>query len=271
MRDALPKVIEEFSLETLSPPVDLISLSRRWGVSSVETGPIASDAILLPGQSGYRIILKAASGQGGGPRQNFSFAHELGHLLLHQTGYKGIADLQAKHRDRSNGNEEERLCDQIAAEILMPRDAFEKDGQRLDWRLESLPAMGNLYRTSIAATASRMIQLMGETCLMGVWKPAYTDHDSHSLQYWLGSGQRYRVRNSKGLLTRRLSLIGRAASSREVETGVAPIDERARPRRIPVDAEAEAWAWGYGEHRKVMVFYYPERPLSNQIATLAEL
>ena len=72
----------------------------------------------------------------------------------------------AKHRGPSSQNGEERLCDQIAAEILMLSLAFEEDGWLEDWSIRGVSALARKYDTSITATARRMIDLMPEKALM---------------------------------------------------------------------------------------------------------
>ena len=265
----LSQVLESFSLETLSPPVDLASLAADWGVVSVEIKEISSDAMLLPGAAGYKIALKKATSDGEKARQRFSFAHELGHLLLKQSGFDNGSNSKPMHRARNNRNDEERLCDQIAAEILMPRMAFVADASKAGWSLGSLSSLGRLYGTSIPATASRMINLMPEPSAMGIWKPAAIGRDSHKLQQSFGPQARYGIPNSTRLPRRRLWLIGRADNSPTVETGISPILDRKRPSALPIDVPAEAWAWGRDEFRRVIVFYYPERELTDDMLAVA--
>ena len=266
---ALNHVLEAFSLETLSAPVDLASLATKWGVAAIEERNISSDAMLLPSPEGYRVVLKKASSVGERVRQRFSFAHELGHLLLRQQGLGDSRSSKTKHRVHNNRNTEERLCDQIAAEILMPREAFHSDATDLQWSLEGLRRLSRRYGTSVSATANRMIALTPEQALMGIWKPAATETESHLLERSKASKSSYGIRNSDHLPRRRFWLISRAAKSAEVESGIAPMVNRKRPTAFPVDVPAEAWAWGKGEYRRVLVFYYPERELSQDMLAVA--
>ena len=237
--------------------VELKCLARQWGVTEIETKNIDSEALLLPGLNGYKIVLKDTDTRGGTLRQRFSLAHELGHLLLRKVGYLASTDVGIHHRTNIH-NDEERICDQIAAEILMPRRLFVEDANRFDWDLGNLQALARLYDVSIPATARRMIDLTDETCLMGVWKPA-TVGGSHSLEQWYSPTRRFGVPSPTGLPSHRLGLIDCAGSSRSIESGTAPIVDRKRPRAVPADVPAKAWAWSRGEFRKVMVFYYPSR------------
>ena len=265
----MTRLKETFGLESLPPRVDLEAFAAKWGVVSVEHRDISSDAMLLPGTDGYKVILKKASTPGEKARQRFSFAHELGHLLLNQSGYESKPGSAPMHRSRNGADEEERLCDQIAAEILMPRTAFALDASNVGWSLQGIRKLTSRYGTSVPATARRMVALMPEQSLMGTWKPASSDSDSHKLQDSFGPTPNYGVPNARRIPRRRHWLIARADKSAEVECGVAPVINRSRPSGFPIDVPAEAWAWGKGEYRRVVVFYYPKRLLSDEMKAVA--
>lgn len=268
-REILDKVIEIFSLDTLSRPVDLNELAREFGVSSVEVDAISSEAMLIPSAGGYKIVLKKSESAVGIPRQRFSFAHELGHLLLRKLGYGGGSKSKPMHRNHDSGNDEEKLCDQIAAEILMPSAVFVTDAAKTGWELGGLGSLAKQYGTSIPATARRMIGLMPEPCVMGVWKPAAANSDTHILQQSFAPQSRYGVPSSTRLSRRRLWLIARASNSQKVESGILPLLDKNRSWAILPDVPADAWAWGREEFRRVMIFYYPERELTNDMLAVA--
>lgn len=257
----LAKVLELFRLESLGKPVDLEKLATEWGVTSIDVQPIASEAMLLPSSDGYKVVLKEATHRAQFARQRFSFAHELGHLLLNLSG---LQPQQHQHRDQGRQSQEERLCDRIASEILMPRLAFQRDGAVAGWSLSSLKSLASTYQTSITATAIRMVDLMPRHCLLGVWKIPSGQTAAPKLQWSHSRAFRYGV---TGLVPRdRLSLVLRAACTREMQSGVAPIVDKEHQTANSPDVRAEALAWGQGEHKQVMVFYYPERQANNQTA-----
>ena len=268
--DALRKVLESFSLESLQKPVDLVGLAKSWGVTSIETQTMDSEAMLLPGIDGYKIVLKDVSEHFAVTRQRFSFAHEIGHLLLQLSGFQKQSNLATKHRAINGQNQEERLCDQIAAEILMPRRAFENDLQIEGQSLEILKTLAGRYRTSIPATAQRMVALMSETSVMAIWKPAVNHNGLHKLQQSYARSSRYGVPNSSRLPLHRLWMIRRTTNSRGVESGIAPIVDKRRRTAAPPDAPVEAWAWGQGEYRRVMMYYYPKRELTDDMVALSK-
>jgi hypothetical protein len=262
------QIVGRFRLEALPRPVNLEFLAKKWGVTSVEKQPIASDAMLLRGNNGYKIVLKEVEEPAHLTRQRFSFAHELGHLLLQLSGYQKQSNLATKHRGSYRQDDEERLCDQIAAEILMPRIAFQEDGSKAGWSLESLRALSSKYQTSMPATAIRMVDLMPETSLLAVWRPPSDVNKVPKLQWSHAKSSRYRVPSV--LPRRRLWLIARAMNAHDVQSGIAPVVDKVHKAAVPPDVPAEALAWGQGEYRQVMIFYYPERQLTGDMNAIAK-
>ncbi len=98
----------------LSPPVDLVHVSRELGVRVVETDlgwEIAG--LYMLSRAGQPVI--GLNSRDYPQRRRFTWAHELGHHLMHTS----ISVLMLEdHRDRSP---EERRCSRFAAELLMPR------------------------------------------------------------------------------------------------------------------------------------------------------
>lgn len=263
------EIVEAFRLEALSAPVDLASLAKKWGVVSIEQQPLESDAMLVRRRKGYSIILKQLNGVSGVARQNFSFAHELGHLLIQKYSVSQQFDDSTKHRlSRNRQDDEEQLCEQLAAEILMPRLAFEEDGWMEGWSINNLKALARKYGASIPATSRRMIDLMPETGVMASWKPPLKSAaERPKLLSSYCPSSRYQPRNSVPRL--RSWLITRASRVRQVQTGFAPLVDRNSGLVTPKDVPAEAWAWGHGEFNKVMVWYYPDRELSSDQKSLS--
>ena len=260
-QEFLARIIDDFRLAALPclTDLDLSTLAKKWGVNSIEEREIESDAMLLPSKNGYSIVLKKSERPGLSFRQRFSLAHELGHLLLLKSqapAPSGVVGTASKYRDPGYSDEEEHLCDQIAAEILMPRMAFQEDGWMEGWSLRSSRTLHLKYNTSIPATARRMIDMMPEESLMGIWKVSSVNDKKAELREWYCGKTRYRIPGSNTVSARRLQLINRAWNSNRVESGFMPVK---LGRRRPVDVPAEAMAWRRGEYKQVLVFYYPGR------------
>ena len=252
--DLKAKILSEFRLEALDGHVNLETLAKRWGVISIERHPMSSSGMLIPSRRGYKILLNEGHNRS---RQRFSLAHELGHLLLQKLQ---ISVTTPKNRSSGHSDEEERLCDQLAAEILMPRMAFYEDGWMEGWSLKSLRTLASIYDTSLPATAVRMVDLMPEEALMGVWK--VSEEGKPTLQ-WPHSGKTtYAIPSPSIVANERLELVGRAWNSLDIEEGTAPVRQG---RRSPINVPAEAMSWGRDEYKQVMVFYYPTRHPSSPV------
>ncbi len=80
-------------------------------------------------------------------RRRFTIAHELGHALLEK----------ADRNCGQSGNEIERLCDMVAAEILMPREVFlDKLGPTLS--IARIFQLRNIFQVSLFALALRCFE-----------------------------------------------------------------------------------------------------------------
>ena len=256
-------IMDEFRLAALPDLADLKALARRWGITSIEERDIESEAMLLPNKDGYSIVLKKVNSAGQLARQRFSLAHELGHLLLQKSEPRGSVGVPMKHRDHGHSNEEERLCDQIAAEILMPRLTFEEDGWMEGWSVRNVRLLASKYNTSVTATARRMIDLMPDEAIMGVWK--VSGEDGKAELQWSHAGKTsYAIPATQIVAEERLELINQAWNSYQyrVVEGVAPVK---LGRRKPVDVPAEAMTWGRDEYKQVMVYYYPGREQESKV------
>jgi Zn-dependent peptidase ImmA (M78 family) len=129
------------------PPTDLTSLSAKVGVTRLEALDIAGSGELRRDAEGSAIVYSRYLTQ---PRRRFTIAHEVGHVIIESTG---------QHAPR-NGREVERLCDMLAAEMLMPRDVFAK---RLppNLSMEDVFAISREFQTSLSTTAIRCAELAG--------------------------------------------------------------------------------------------------------------
>lgn len=98
---------------THRPGIDLELLATRMGVVQIREADMAEDGRLE--QDGRRAIIFLRSGLGRG-RQRFTLAHELAHRALIHPNAPAVA-----YRRIGDSDNEERLCDEVAAALLMPR------------------------------------------------------------------------------------------------------------------------------------------------------
>ena len=95
------------------PPIDLEALATRMGVDEVCETEMAEEGRLEPHGLRATVYLRRGLGRG---RRRFTLAHELAHWALAHPGSP-----KTVYRRIGNGGDEERLCDEIAASLLMPR------------------------------------------------------------------------------------------------------------------------------------------------------
>ena len=136
-----------------SPPIDVEELARRMGIASITAAPMIEDGRLEQDGRNARIYLRE-----GLPahRQRFTIAHELGHrLLLHP---RAPAE---RYRSRLVGDSEERLCDDIAAAILLPEHWVTRHYQDRPHRLDTVRRLSSETRTSLSASLVRLSEVVG--------------------------------------------------------------------------------------------------------------
>ena len=130
------------------PPTDLAALCERLGVSRIVEDDVPfSGALRRCGETFEVVCSRYLSPD----RRRFTIAHELAHLVL---------DSNLRRCGLRSGRELERLCDMLAAELLMPRGVFFKLTDDC-LSLKSILQASRLFETSLAATSIRFSELYG--------------------------------------------------------------------------------------------------------------
>lgn len=161
-------------------PDHLKSLADEMGVKSLLARPLAGvqdqhpgvDAMLVPLTEGYVVVVNENASH---TRQRYSLAHELGHIMLLATEPSLLRHTNpARYRSSTlvdkGRKAEERFCDAIAAELLMPEKVFAVEVEKSGRSLERLPRLANLFGASLTATAIRYWELLPEPCHLIRWK-----------------------------------------------------------------------------------------------------
>ena len=129
------------------PPTDLEAIAPRLNITGFRAEDVPFSGELRREGSGFAVVYSSALSPA---RRRFTVAHELAHALFETSG---------RNCPRV-GRELERLCDKIAAELLMPRKVF------LEWPGQQSPLEGcSSWRDCLAclspATAIRSAELKG--------------------------------------------------------------------------------------------------------------
>lgn len=143
-----------------STPVDLWTIGREFGVAEVRLASIRSDAMLIPEGDAFVVLLKAAQEE---QLQRFSWAHELAHLLLdrdpnNSSIFRGLA-----------GDEIELLCDSLAAEILMPADAFTRSAENIGYGVNAISTLASMFEAPFEQVGRRLVLTHPEHCVLTTW------------------------------------------------------------------------------------------------------
>ncbi len=242
------------------PPIDIERIALSLGTRKVIRRSLQGDGICYPmGRNAHVIVLNEAHSK---ERQRFTCAHEVAHILL---------DPMYKRRGvrRQHNEMPERLetaCDQLAAELLMPRELFVQRAYAHSWQLSALSALAAEFQTSMEATSRKYVDTIAEPCFLLMWR-LNTEVDGNRLK--LKSHQRNGLARSswcevdahmlhlnKTLLT---DLMGTVAKS----AGYHRIRITQGGRQSFDTCFIDTLTYGYGPNRRVMNAIYPGRRISS--------
>lgn len=153
-------------MEDASVPTNLKPIARQLGVMGLRRSDLDVAAMLIPHASGYLAVVNRNNSRG---LQRFALAHEIGHLLLNAVDDR----LGTRHRApslRGSHDEVEVACDQLATDMLMPREPVMKIGGARWWRLDAVLAIRDEFIVGIEKAAARMIELSPLRHAMVTWR-----------------------------------------------------------------------------------------------------
>ena len=132
----------------MGSPYQLISHSWRSFCSEIVVRPIPMDGRVELKDDGFSITLSARSNK---RRRRFTLAHELSHILLAD----GNNEFVAYRRSSTTQEDVERLCDSIAASLLMPR----RWAESVSVRAESVEQLDRAARSAEVSTTATFLRL----------------------------------------------------------------------------------------------------------------
>jgi len=165
------KLIEERGHER--PPFLPQEFARLVGIKDFKKIDLGqTSAVLLRFQDGYVVKVNEKHHP---VRQNFSFAHEIGHILFDELGL-GAYVKNIEYRTfnpqtsrRLRGKIVERLCDRAATELLMPELVFIKYLSGFGVSVHSIERLANIFKVSAQATAIRIAEVSVKPCIALLW------------------------------------------------------------------------------------------------------
>lgn len=147
MGKVVERVVEQALGGELGVPTDLPKLASRFHVVEIVAEDLFYSGELRKVPGGFKI---AYSKHQSSVRSRFTIAHEIAHAIFESSG---------KHCPRF-GRELERLCDMLAAEIVMPRRVFASQIQEVGISCAGILQLARRFRTSISSTAIRYAQVL---------------------------------------------------------------------------------------------------------------
>lgn len=145
-------------------PVDLEAIGASWGVQTVIKRELDVAGLLYRLDNGRTVVFLNERDSGG--RQRFSWAHELGHIVMADQMVPQVSCRQGKMIDKNL----ERSCDVIATELLMPREVFHQVAERIGWTLNAVRELSRRFQVTVQAAALRLLELSNVPLMMSVWQ-----------------------------------------------------------------------------------------------------
>ncbi len=173
-----------------NPPFLSEEYASLVGVQSIEKTDLGkagkSGGVLLRFDSGSKIKLNINDPL---VRQNFSCAHEIGHLLYSALKLEQYINT-IEHRtfnpqvvQRKRSKVVEKLCDEAATELLMPTSVFSKYLDELGTSIQSIERLADLFKVSIQSAAIRVSETSQKPCYVSKWTPRKNQPNSLQLSW----------------------------------------------------------------------------------------
>lgn len=148
------------------PPFNPRAYCAAYNVEVQDQWLVDCDARLLPIRGGYIAEIQADHRPS---RKNFSICHELAHVFFNSHG----VDLDRRDICGSQNSpamvEEERLCNLLAVELLMPTDVFRQVALSLPPGFSSLTRLASAFGVSLQAALKRVVSLNLWECGFAVY------------------------------------------------------------------------------------------------------
>lgn len=159
-----------------SVPTDLSKLASHLGIIDIRSCPLTTAGRIVDAPEGR--IIEVNSGDSP-ERQNFSVAHELGHLIVEELGvFSGqLHRVTPLYQRPKFSSKMERLCDVAAAEILVPITWLRNLLRRKAPSITTVGEIAHECRTSLEVASRRV-------AAAGIWHCRFIwwDWDGKNLQ-----------------------------------------------------------------------------------------
>jgi IrrE N-terminal-like domain len=140
-------------------PVNVGAAARYLGIERLVYAALSDRDGSLAETSSGRYVATIRSTQSG-VRRRFTLAHEVGHaIVLRSLGSKDLTRAGSRTASRPvtpDEKDEERLCDLLASELLMPRVRFLAVMEEIGVSAETIPQIAHRFEVSLQACARKV-------------------------------------------------------------------------------------------------------------------
>jgi len=249
------------------PPFLPKEFARLQGVERILKADLGRlSAVLLRFEDGYVIKVNENHHT---VRQNFSCAHEIGHILFSELqleryieGYIENIEYRTFNpqvRDKAHEKAKERLCDIAATEILMPEPIFRKYLSSFGVSVYSIERLAHVFGVSFQAAAIRIAEVGTEPCIALLWHSLKrAKSKSLRLAWRVGPGRKLRGKGYYMPLHTHVRYPSTFHKAYQCDSAVKchkifKLDSTTK--RLPVESKG----FGYGEMRYVISLAFPNR------------
>lgn len=150
----------------------------------IEVKRMSSDGRLLREGGRYRMLIREGQSSS---RSNFSICHELGHALVDQVRSDSSESETIRGERSATVNQawEERFCDRLAAEMLMPDAEVCRLVAREQLVVASTFAVAREFGVSAQAALIRVVEVQRDPCVLSCWCPGDTTSKSALRLGWV--------------------------------------------------------------------------------------
>jgi hypothetical protein len=153
------------------PPVDLIKVANVQGIKTVRNGKLRSSlGVLRDGPDGFTVTLSSRDPA----KARFTLAHEIAHTLLLHNKHSSV--VLGERKAKLPHQKLERLCDAIAAEILLPYDMFSEAVNEEPLSIATLLKLCGRFDASLQSTARRAGDLSSQPVQVICWTKSSAGH-----------------------------------------------------------------------------------------------
>lgn len=244
------------------PPFLAEEFARLQGIESIVKADLGkTSALLLRFHNGYVIKVNQNHSLA---RQNFSCAHEIGHLLVSELKLERyIQSIEYRTFDpegekKARAKARERLCDVAAAELLMPELVFRKYLSGFGVSVNSIERLATIFKVSIQSALIRVAEVSPERCIALLWQQQRTKSKALKLAWRIGSRGESRGKDNYKPVHTLVSYPSTLHKAYQYDSPVKcyklfKIDNAVK--RLPMESKG----FGRGETRRVISLAFPER------------